>query len=48
MQADSYSLDVQKYNLKKYADYQEMSIVWEYSDEGNSARVWKEDHGLGR
>lgn len=27
MQVDGYSLDAQKDKLKKYADYQEMSIV---------------------
>ena len=38
MQVDSYSLDAQKDKLKKYADYQEMSIVGEYSDEGKSGK----------
>ena len=33
MQVDGYSLDAQKDKLKKYADYQEMSIVGEYSDD---------------
>lgn len=34
MQVDGYSLDAQNDKLKKYADYQEMTIVGEYSDEG--------------
>lgn len=38
MQVDGYSLDAQKDKLRKYADYQEMSIVGEYpcSDNGRS------------
>ena len=32
MQVDGFSLDAQKDKLKKYADYQEMSIVGEYSE----------------
>ena len=31
MQVEGYSLDAQKDKLRKYADYQEMSIVGEYS-----------------
>lgn len=38
MQVEGYSLDAQKDKLKKYADYQEMSIVGEYSDEGKSGK----------
>ena len=38
MQVDGYSLDAQKDKLRKYADYQEMSIVGEYSDEGKSGK----------
>ena len=38
MQVDGYSLDAQKDKLKKYADYQELSIVGEYSDEGKSGK----------
>ena len=34
----SYSLDAQKDKLRKYAEYQEMSIVGEYSDEGKSGK----------
>lgn len=36
MQADGYSLDAQKDKLKKYAEFQDMVIVGEYSDEGKS------------
>ena len=32
MQVDGYSLDAQKEKLKRYADYEEMEIVGEYSD----------------
>ena len=38
MQVDGYSLDAQKDKLRKYADYQEMFIVGEYSDEGKSGK----------
>ena len=38
MQVDGYSLDAQKDKLRKYAEYQEMSIVGEYSDEGKSGK----------
>lgn len=38
MQVDGYSLDAQKDKLKKYADYQEMVIAGEYSDEGKSGK----------
>ena len=38
MQVDGYSLDAQKEKLHKYADYQEMVIVGEYSDEGKSGK----------
>ena len=41
MQVDGYSLDAQKDKLHKYADYQEMVIAGEYSDEGKSGKsVW--------
>ena len=36
MQVDGYSLDAQKEKLKRYAEFQNMEIVNEYSDEGNS------------
>ena len=38
IQVDGYSLDAQKDKLRKYADYQEMFIVGEYSDEGKSGK----------
>ena len=38
IQVDGYSLDAQKDKLRKYAEYQEMSIVGEYSDEGKSGK----------
>ena len=38
MQVEGYSLDAQKDKLRKYADYQEMSIVGDYSDEGKSGK----------
>lgn len=38
MQVDGYSLDAQKEKLRKYADYQEMHIAGEYSDEGKSGK----------
>lgn len=34
MQVEGYSLEAQKERLRKYADFQEMVIVGEYSDEG--------------
>lgn len=38
MQVDGYSLDAQKEKLKRYADYEEMKIVGEYSDECHSGK----------
>ena len=38
IQVDGYSLDAQKDKLRKYAEYQEMSIVGEDSDEGKSGK----------
>ena len=38
MQVDGYSLDAQKDKLKRYAAYEEMQIVGEYSDEGHSGK----------
>ena len=38
MQVDGYSLDAQKEKLKRYADYEEMEILGEYSDEGHSGK----------
>ena len=36
MQVDGYSLDAQREKLKRYAEFQNMEIVNEYSDEGKS------------
>lgn len=38
MQVDGYSLDAQKDKIRKYADYQDMEVVGEYSDEGVSGK----------
>ncbi len=38
MQVDEYSLDAQKDKIRKYADYQDMEVVGEYSDEGLSGK----------
>ena len=39
IQVDGYSLDAQKDKLRKYAEFQEMEIVGEYSDEGHPVRI---------
>ena len=36
MQVDGYSLDAQKEKLKRYAEFQNMEIVNEYSDNGGT------------
>lgn len=38
MQVDGYSLDAQREKLRKYADFQELHIAGEYSDEGKSGK----------
>lgn len=38
MQVDGYSLDAQKEKLKRYAEFQNMTVVGEYSDEGKSGK----------
>lgn len=38
MQVDGYSLDAQKDKLRKFAEFQEMQIAGEYSDEGKSGK----------
>ena len=38
IQVDGYSLDAQKDKLRKYADFQNMTIAGEYSDEGQSGK----------
>ena len=38
MKVDGHSLDVQKDKLRKYAEYQDMTIVSEFSDAGFSGK----------
>lgn len=38
MQVDGYSLDAQKEKLKRYAEFQNMMVAEEYSDEGKSGK----------
>lgn len=38
MQVDGYSLDAQKDKLRKYAEFQEMQVAGDYSDEGKSGK----------
>lgn len=38
MQVDGFSLDAQKERLRKYAEFQEMVVAGEYSDEGKSGK----------
>lgn len=38
IQVDGYSLDAQRETMRKYADFQNMEIVREYSDEGHSGK----------
>ena len=38
MQVDGYSLDAQKEKLQRYAEFQNMTILGEYSDEGKSGK----------
>lgn len=38
MQVDGYRLDAQKDKLKKYAEFQDMVVAGEYSDEGKSGK----------
>ena len=46
MQVDGFSLDAQKEKLKKYADYQDMVVVREFSDEGKSGKMLMTVHSL--
>ena len=46
MQVDGFSLDAQKEKLKKYADYQDMVVVREFSDEGKSGKNVDGIHSL--
>ena len=43
MQVEGFSLDAQREKLRKYAEYQEMHIAGEYSDEGKSGKILAED-----
>lgn len=38
MQVDGFSLDAQKEKLRKYAEFQDFTVVGEYSDEGKSGK----------
>ena len=38
LQVDGYSLDAQRETMRKYADFQNMEILREYSDEGHSGK----------
>ena len=38
IQVDGYSLDAQREKLRKYAEYEDMTIAGEYSDEGFSGK----------
>ena len=38
IQVDGYSLNAQKDKLRKYAEFQNMEIIGEYSDEGHSGK----------
>lgn len=38
MQVDGYSLDAQRDKLRKYAEYEDMIVAGEYSDEGFSGK----------
>lgn len=40
IRVDGYSLDAQKDKLKKYAEFQDMEIVGEYSDERATLRIF--------
>lgn len=48
IQVDGYSLDAQKDKLRKYAEFQDMEIVGEYSDEGHSGKNIKGRQGFMR
>lgn len=38
MQVDGYSLDAQREKLRRYAEYEGMTVAEEYSDEGFSGK----------
>ncbi len=43
IQVDGYSLDAQRDKLSKYAEYQDMEVVKEFSDAGHSGKIKKVD-----
>ena len=43
MQVDGYSLDAQRDKLRKYAEYEDMVVAGEYSDEGFSGKNIRAD-----
>ena len=48
IQVDGYSLEAQKEKIRKYAEYQDMEIAGEYSDEGFSGKNIKGRHEFQR
>ena len=48
MQVDGYSLDAQREKLRKYADYEDMVIAGEYSDEGFPVKTFKDGTNFNR
>ena len=46
MQVDGFSLDAQKDRLRKYADFQEMIVAGEYSDEASPVKILKADRNF--
>lgn len=41
VQVDGYSLAAQREKLRKYAEYEDMTVVGEYSDEGFPERTFR-------
>ena len=48
MQVDGYSLDAQRDKLRKYAEYEDMVVAGEYSDEGFSGKNIQGRHEFSR
>lgn len=46
IQVDGYSLDAQKDKIRKYAEFQDMEIVGEYSDEASFREEYKRSSGI--
>ena len=46
MQVDGYSLDAQRDKLRKYAEYEDIVVAGEYSDEGFSGKNIQGRHEL--